>query len=64
MPIHVENMTSELTVVNGDLPLSEAQIEALVKVVLQRLERKQREDRLHREATSLRASARSRIEEW
>jgi hypothetical protein len=54
MPVHVEEMTSEVTVVAGDLPLTEAQTEKLVKLVLRRLEQKQREAGRVREATQLR----------
>ncbi len=53
MPIHVGEMNSEVTVFDGDLPLSQPQIEKLVKIVLQRLEQQQRESRRNQEATSL-----------
>jgi hypothetical protein len=54
MPVHVEELTSEVAVIQGDLPLTEAQIDKLVKLVLKRLEEKQREAKQNREATSLR----------
>jgi hypothetical protein len=57
MPVHVEEMTSDVAVLDGDLPLTEAQMEKLVKLVLQRLEEKQREARQFREATALRREA-------
>ena len=57
MPVHVEEMTSEVTVFEGDLPLSEAQMEKLVQLVLLRLEEKQREARQIHEATALRRGA-------
>ncbi len=57
MPVHVEEMSSEVTVVSGDLPLSEAQLEKLVKLVLRRLEQHQREGARVREATQLRRGA-------
>jgi hypothetical protein len=57
VPIHIEEMTSEVTVVDGELPLSEAQVERLVLVVLKRLEGKRREAEKRRAATELRSGA-------
>ncbi len=53
MPVHVEEMNSEVTAYDGDLPLSPAQIDKLVNIILQRLEQKQGHDRRTREATRL-----------
>jgi hypothetical protein len=61
MPVHVEEMTSEVAVMDGDLPLSERQVEKLIQIVLRRLEEKKREAESSREATTLRRSARPRI---
>ncbi len=57
MPVHVENMTSTVNVVDGELPLSEAQIEKLVGIVLRRLEQQKREAESAREATAVRPRA-------
>ncbi len=57
MPVHVEEMTSEVAVFEGDLPLTEAQLDKLVRLVLQRLGDKQREAKQAREATTLRQEA-------
>lgn len=57
MPVHIENMTSEVTAVDGDLPLTPQQIEKLVKVVLERLEKVERESKRDREATTIRTQA-------
>lgn len=57
MPVHIEEMNMEVQVADGELPLTEAQIERLVKIVLSHLERKQREAGGAREATSLRTQA-------
>lgn len=54
MPVHIEEMTSEITVRDGELPLSEAQVETLVNIVLRRLEGKQREAQKRLDATELR----------
>jgi hypothetical protein len=57
MPVHIEEMTEEVAVVDGELPLTQAQIEKLVQLVLGRLEGKRREARKSREATALRRGA-------
>lgn len=57
MPVHIEEMNMEVQVADGELPLTEAQIERLVKIVLSHLERSQRETGRAREATSLRTQA-------
>ena len=57
MPLHIEDITNEVTVVDGELPLSEAQVERLVAVVLKRLEGKEREASKRRAATELRRGA-------
>ena len=57
MPVHVGRLDSEVTVIDGELPLNEAQIEKLVQIVLQRLDARQRESHRAREATMLKRSA-------
>ena len=57
MPVHVEEMTTEVGVFEGDLPLNAEQIDKLVKIVLRRLEQKQREAMQSRDATSLRSTS-------
>ena len=57
MPVHVARMDSELTVIDGELPLTEAQVEKLVQIVLKKLEGAQRESQKSGEATTLRRSA-------
>ena len=56
MPVHIEDMQTEVTVFDGDLPLSPPQIEKLVKIVLMRLEEKQRNARNNSQATEIRNS--------
>jgi hypothetical protein len=65
MPVHIEEMNVEMQVADGELPLTAAQIQQLVKIVLSQLERKQQEAGRAREATSLRTQAapRSNISE-
>ncbi len=50
-------MTSELTLLDGAIPLNEAQVEELVCLVLQRLEQKQRDQHHSKEATAIRRRA-------
>lgn len=54
MPAHVVEMTSEVTVTEGELPLTPAQVERLVELVLVRLADRERERERSREATRLR----------
>jgi hypothetical protein len=57
MPIDVGKFTTEVTVAEGDLPLSSAQIEKLVQILMRRLEEKKRADEQSRDATAIRAHA-------
>jgi hypothetical protein len=57
MPVHIDDMQTDVTVFDGDLPLSPPQIEKLVKIVLMRLEEKQRNARSNNQATEIRNSA-------
>lgn len=54
MPVHIENLTSEVDVVAGDLPFTEAQMEKLVAAVLSRLEVKLRERKQFEQSVRLR----------
>jgi hypothetical protein len=54
MPVHVEEMTSEVAVFEGDLPLTQAQIDKLVQLVVRCLEQKQRAEKWGNQATELR----------
>lgn len=62
MPVHIEEMESEVIAVDGELPLSEAQLERLVAAVAKRLEGKRREAEKRRAAAELRPGA-SRVAE-
>ena len=53
MPVHIAEMTSEVTVIEGDFPLNEAQIEKLVKLIAKRLADRELEAQRIREATRL-----------
>lgn len=56
MPVHIEDMQTEVTVFDGELPLSQAQIEKLVKLIMRRLEEQQQNGRSNRQATEIRNS--------
>ncbi len=54
MPVQIEELSSEITVMDGEMPLSAAQIEKLVKLVMSRLDEHKRSLAQRREATRLR----------
>jgi hypothetical protein len=58
MPVHIGDVTSEVSVHDGEIPLSPAQVEKLVALVAKRLEGRSRESKQSREATRLRRQAR------
>jgi hypothetical protein len=56
MPVHIEDMQTEVTVFDGDLPLSQMQIEKLVKIIIRRLEEQQKNAQSNRQTTEIRNS--------
>lgn len=61
MPIHIEEMSTEITAAEGELPLSHEQMEKLVDYVAQRIEQKQQEEMQRRLATEIKNSA---LSDW
>ena len=57
MSVHVEEMVTEVTVVDGELPLTQAQLEKVADFVIACLERRERDAQRSREATSLRPTS-------
>ena len=55
MPVNVEQMTADVSIVEGELPFSEAQLERLVALVAHRLEQRARDKASSREATRFRS---------
>jgi phenylalanyl-tRNA synthetase beta subunit len=53
MPMHIEKMTSEVSVQDGDLSLTQSQIEKLVALVISKLEDRARESQRACAATRL-----------
>lgn len=60
MPVHVDEMTTEVDAFEGDMPLSQEQLNKLVEMVLQRVEDKQREQDFLQESTQIRTGSISR----
>jgi hypothetical protein len=54
MTVHINQISSDVTAIAGDLPMSSEQVEKLVRLVLYRLEQKQREEKYNRDATYIR----------
>jgi hypothetical protein len=61
MPVHVEELVSDVVVVGEDLPLAEAHIEKLVGIVLRRLSEERQAEASTREATQIRGSVAPRL---
>jgi hypothetical protein len=53
MPVHINELTSEVAIGAGELPLSPQQLEKLINLVLRRIAEKDRQARLTKEATKL-----------
>lgn len=54
MPLYIENTTVETTVIDENMPLTEAQVEKLVKLIMQRISAQERDQQSRRSATRLR----------
>jgi hypothetical protein len=57
MPFNIEQITNQVSVVDSEMPFSEAQLERLVELVVKRLQERRRDNRWRREATTLRHEA-------
>lgn len=62
MPLHIEELLSEVTVIDGDPSITERQKEMLVNLVLKRLAEKSREEERRMKATELRRQAAEPLE--
>jgi hypothetical protein len=54
MPVHIDEMSSEVTMFDGELPLTPAQIDKLVRLVMSRIADQHRAEESRRAATELR----------
>jgi hypothetical protein len=57
VPVHIDQMSSEVTVLDGDLPLTPEQIDKLVRIIMRRLDERERERCRRKDATKLHSSA-------
>ena len=57
MPIFIEELSTQVTMHSGDIPLTPAQLEQIADYVLRRLAERQREERRNQMADGVRASA-------
>ena len=57
MPVHIAELTSEVAAFDGEVPLTNKQVEALVERVLQRLKEERSHERLADEAVRVRCHA-------
>jgi pyruvate/2-oxoglutarate dehydrogenase complex dihydrolipoamide dehydrogenase (E3) component len=62
MPLHIEELTSEVTVIDGDQSLSEKHKQMLVELVLKKLKERGREAERKVQATELRRQAAKPLE--
>ncbi|MEU4560120.1 hypothetical protein AB0F72_17190 [Actinoplanes sp. NPDC023936] len=56
MPLHIGSLTTDITVVDGELPLSERQVCQIAAAVVRLLEVRDRDARRQQEATRIRRS--------
>lgn len=57
MPVHVGKITSEVTVIDGDMPLTEAQIEKLVRLVMKKMQERAQQTQASEEERKLRRAS-------
>jgi hypothetical protein len=57
VPVHIDQMTTDIGVASGDLPLTPGQIDKLVAIVLRRLDERDRDRQTRSEATTVRPEA-------
>jgi hypothetical protein len=57
MPIFIEELSAQVTVRSGEIPLTPAQLDQIADYVLRRLAEHQRDERRNRIADGVRASA-------
>lgn len=58
MPLHIGSLTADVTVVDGEMPLSERQLTQVARAVLRLLAEQERDQQRRREATCIGRSAR------
>jgi hypothetical protein len=57
MPVHIGELTSDVAVHEGEVPLTPAQLDKIVALVMKRIEAAKREAKQAKEVTSVRNGA-------
>jgi hypothetical protein len=57
MPIHIQELTANVTAYQGDLPISDQQLNVIARAVERLLTERQRQAECSRAATAIRGSA-------
>ena len=57
MPLHIEEMTSDVAVFDGEIPLTPAQMQQVVDQVMEKIKEQQRKDADLAEATKIKREA-------
>lgn len=57
MPLHIGSLTADVTVVDGELPLSERQLAQVANAVLRLLVAKERDEKRRHDATCISRSS-------
>jgi hypothetical protein len=57
MPLHIGSLTADVTVIDGELPISERQLAQVANAVLRLLAEKERDEKRRLEATCIKRSA-------
>jgi hypothetical protein len=57
MPVYIEELSTQVTVHSGEIPLTPAQLDQITRHVLRCLAERQRDERRNRGADAVRASA-------
>ena len=61
MTIHIDEVSTQVSMATGDVPLSDAQVRRLVEMVVKRLEEHERSERVRRQETGMRRQATSGV---
>jgi hypothetical protein len=57
MPLHIGSLSADVTVFDGELPLSERQLAQIAEAVVRLLAARERDEQYQRESTRIRPSA-------
>lgn len=60
MPVHIEHMKTDVTTIGGEQPWTQDQIEMLIKLVVERLDKRERDRRDEHDETRLRPNVQAK----